>query len=104
MNVLLGRQIAMETKLASTLMADTAALVLMDMKAVVVIVLVTRIFTQRPLLLTYYTDINECVGSNNCSKNATCVNTLGSYACYCNAYYSGDGYSCTGMYGPGSGI
>ncbi|CAK9262943.1 unnamed protein product, partial [Sphagnum jensenii] len=38
-------------------------------------------------------DINECLNStlNNCSKNAKCTNTNGSYYCNCTNGFSGDG-------------
>ena len=40
-------------------------------------------------------DINECMlGTDNCSANANCTNTSGSFTCACNAGYSGDGVTC----------
>ncbi|MFM2152151.1 MAG: hypothetical protein RL199_586 [Pseudomonadota bacterium] len=36
-------------------------------------------------------DVNECLGTPNCQANSTCVNTVGSYRCDCNAGYMGDG-------------
>ncbi|CAM6051331.1 unnamed protein product [Sphagnum compactum] len=38
-------------------------------------------------------DINECLNStlNNCSRNATCTNTIGSYYCNCTIGFLGDG-------------
>ena len=43
-------------------------------------------------------DINECErdGANNCSGNADCFNTIGSYYCSCVNGYEGDGFICTG--------
>ena len=43
-------------------------------------------------------DINECDDSslNNCSENANCTDTIGSYECTCSEGYSGDGISCEG--------
>ena len=44
-------------------------------------------------------DIDECVdGSNTCSVNSTCTNTVGSYQCSCFPGYQdeGMGYVCTG--------
>ena len=42
-------------------------------------------------------DINECLTiAPNCSHNAQCVDTLGSYQCQCTNGYAGDGYDCTG--------
>jgi len=41
-------------------------------------------------------DIDECaIGTDDCSKYATCTNTPGSFSCACNQYYSGDGVTCT---------
>ena len=46
------------------------------------------------------TDIDECANDtlNNCSPNATCTNTNGSYTCTCDTGYVGDGFICVGMY------
>ena len=42
-------------------------------------------------------DINECeVGSHRCHTQATCCNSPGSFDCFCNVGYSGDGQNCTG--------
>jgi cysteine-rich repeat protein len=42
------------------------------------------------------TDIDECAdGTDNCSVNATCTNTPGSFTCACDFGYSGDGVTCT---------
>ena len=42
-------------------------------------------------------DIDECEEhTDNCSTDATCVNTIGSYNCTCNIGYSGDGFKCLG--------
>ena len=42
-------------------------------------------------------DINECEGgAYNCSSNAVCMNTKGSYNCTCKSGYEGDGNNCTG--------
>lgn len=35
---------------------------------------------------------------NNCHINATCNDTVGSFECYCNDGFSGDGVNCTGMH------
>lgn len=36
------------------------------------------------------------MGENNCSTDATCINTPGSYSCNCKSGFSGNGTSCTG--------
>ena len=47
------------------------------------------------LLRFVFQDINECDdGTNACDGNATCSDAEGSYECFCNNGYSGDGYSC----------
>ncbi|PFX12944.1 Angiopoietin-related protein 3 [Stylophora pistillata] len=42
----------------------------------------------------FISDINECVKNHNCSENANCTNTEGSYNCSCNPGFSGDGHGC----------
>lgn len=50
-------------------------------------------------MLINFADINECTsGTHTCSTNAQCTNTPGSFSCTCNSGYSGNGYSCTGIY------
>ena len=41
-------------------------------------------------------DIDECADSNinNCSDNANCTDTVGSYECTCLEGYTGDGFMC----------
>ena len=49
-------------------------------------------------MLFVLTDIDECIlGTDNCDANAACTNTIGSFTCACNAGYSGDGVTCTGI-------
>ena len=46
-------------------------------------------------------DIDECaMDTDNCAKNATCLNTPGSFNCTCNEGYTGDGTSCVGKHIP----
>ena len=41
------------------------------------------------------TNIDECAeDSDNCSANATCSDTPGSFTCACNSGYTGDGVTC----------
>ena len=39
-------------------------------------------------------DIDECLGTNDCHDSASCVNEAGSYSCYCNTGFHGNGTSC----------
>ena len=41
-------------------------------------------------------DINECFIDFECDINSNCSNEYGSYSCFCNAGYTGDGFSCEG--------
>ena len=49
--------------------------------------------------ITHFSDIDECIDSsdNNCSSNANCTDTIGSYDCTCVIGYTGDGFRCEGM-------
>ena len=43
------------------------------------------------------TDIDECKeNTDNCSTNAQCHNTPGSFNCTCNSGFKGDGINCSG--------
>ena len=43
-------------------------------------------------------DINECdLNTHNCSINAECFNTNGSFVCNCSDGFSGNGVICKGM-------
>ena len=46
-------------------------------------------------------DVNECddPGGNDCHRNASCTDTIGSYTCTCMLGYSGNGTYCEGKYG-----
>ena len=51
------------------------------------------------LLINLIWDINECKeGTHNCSSNAVCNNTKGSYNCTCKPGYEGGGNNCTGSF------
>ena len=44
------------------------------------------------------TDIDECdKGIHECSENAECHDTDGSYWCECWSGFMGDGFNCTGQ-------
>ena len=44
-----------------------------------------------------HSDVNECdLQQNNCHEFAGCNDTEGSYTCYCNDGFIGDGLDCTG--------
>ena len=48
------------------------------------------------ILFFFFTDIDECVlGVHNCSVDANCTNTVGSFNCSCNSGYFGDGVNCS---------
>ena len=44
-------------------------------------------------------DIDECADpeTNDCDRNAECINTEGSYTCSCNVGYTGDSKTCKGV-------
>ena len=44
---------------------------------------------------THKPDINEC-GIDDCDVNANCIDSNGSYTCFCLSGYSGDGITCAG--------
>lgn len=55
----------------------------------------TIIFNNNSLL--YIIDVNECTQNmDNCSSNALCTNTQGSFLCDCNSGYNGNGVNCAG--------
>ena len=42
-----------------------------------------------------FSDVNECrLEIDNCHRNATCMNTYGSFSCSCDADFFGDGVTC----------
>ena len=53
------------------------------------------------LVATNFTDVNECAdGTSNCSADAVCINTKGSYRCKCKTGSTGDGRTCKGKTEP----
>ena len=48
---------------------------------------------------TLFIDIDECTkGPQNCDRNADCNDIDGSYTCACMIGWTGDGFTCTGMF------
>ena len=48
-----------------------------------------------------FTDIKECAnGTSNCSVDAMCNNTEGSYCCKCKPGFTGNGRTCKGKTEP----
>ena len=65
-----------------------------------IIILYTNILMLHVLGLifnVYFTDIDECATSHECSDHANCNDTDGSYWCECWSGFQGDGYNCTGQ-------
>ena len=53
------------------------------------------------IYLCLYSDVNECdTGDHNCDSNGFCVNNIGSFLCFCDPGYTGEGTigTCQGMY------
>ena len=50
-------------------------------------------------ITTIIKDINECdLDLDDCSINANCDNTIGSYICTCKPGFDGTGDSCDGVF------
>ena len=48
------------------------------------------------IIIIFLIDIDECVtGLANCSVNAECINSIGSFNCTCRPGYTGDGFTCS---------
>lgn len=99
MNVFPENMITASMELAPTLLVLSLVPVYLDSKEMDSIALVSFnilivVVFQFILLLL---DINECQRRNNCSINAGCQNTAGSYSCSCVHGYEGDGINCQGM-------
>ena len=43
-------------------------------------------------------DIVNCGNNDGCHPNASCVDMNGSYTCTCKNGFTGDGFSCHGIY------
>ena len=104
---------AVNTVVLTPLEALTAAVTLgitsmeMDLTAVVRIYSISWIYTNSSyycfnhtcafstyhIHFYFYADIDECESDdlNSCHENANCTNTEGSFHCFCNSGYTGDG-------------
>ena len=49
-------------------------------------------------------DVNECSDSRICPADATCVNSMGTYACVCRSGFIGDGRRCFALFGRNEGV
>ena len=48
--------------------------------------------------IKFLADVDECMDqSHNCDFHAQCLNTEGSFKCWCNTGYNGNGTVCTGL-------
>ena len=51
------------------------------------------------LLHILFLDIDECtLNDDGCDTNADCANIDSSYTCTCKTGWTGDGFTCTGMF------
>ena len=65
---------------------------------ILVDILNTCLFRQNKfnIYFNYHSDADECLNnSHNCSENATCTNTEGSFNCSCKPRYTGNGHNCS---------
>ena len=47
----------------------------------------------------YLSDVNECeLGTHNCDRDASCINSNGTFNCLCNFGFLGNGVTCTVYY------
>ena len=56
-------------------------------------------YAEHVLLFFFFfvADINKCLtGAHNCSSDAACNNTKGTFYCTCSPGFTGDGQNCTG--------
>ena len=51
------------------------------------------------IYFNYHSDADECLNNfHNCSENANCTNTEGSFNCSCKPGYIGNGHNCSGWF------
>ena len=61
------------------------------------VMLITTILISTIAIILILTDVDECQrGEDNCHTFASCNDTEGSYHCFCNEGFIGDGVNCTG--------
>ena len=68
---------------------------------ILVAILSTCLFRQKRfnIYFNYHSDADECLNnSHNCSENANCTNTEGSFNCSCKPEYIGNGHNCSGWF------
>ena len=66
-----------------------------------VAILTTCLFRQNKfnIYFNFHSDSDECLNnSHNCSENANCTNTGGSFNCSCKPGYIGNGHNCSGWF------
>ena len=68
---------------------------------ILVAILTSCLFRQNKfnIYFNYHSDSDECLNnSHNCSENADCTNTEGSFNCSCKPGYIGNGHNCSGWF------
>ena len=106
MNVIFQME-AVNTGVLTLLGASTAAvtegtswMTKMDLTALVkeFLICIVAATMEALSIFLFCADINECEIDflHNCHGDAQCTNSVGSYICYCNSGYTGDGKHCTG--------
>ena len=102
MNVSLRLQFVTSMLTVLTPMAVTSVPAGLDTQEMAYSVLVSLFLNKTTLTLIkifFYPDIDECtLGLDACHPNATCDNTIGSYACMCVTGFTGDGLICSGLF------
>lgn len=57
------------------------------------------VYNTNNILLIKTLDVDECAlaSTNDCSTNADCSNTVGSFNCTCKSGFAGNGNTCEGI-------